>query len=88
MKHKFCFRIILLRRFFALGGTVFLLRCFTMLITSLSVPGSHLQCQASDFKFDDGENLTVFEMLETRVSRAYTIWSGLGKELNYSSLTK
>jgi sphingomyelin synthase-related protein 1 len=76
--YNFYFRMILLRRFFALGGTVFLLRCFTMLITSLSVPGSHLQCQASDHKFDDGENMTVFEMLVNRVNRAYTIWSGLG----------
>ena len=33
-----------MRRMFALTGTVFLLRCFTMLITSLSVPGVHLQC--------------------------------------------
>lgn len=43
-------RIVLLRRFFALGGTVFLLRCVTMLITSLSVPGTHLQCTSSDHK--------------------------------------
>lgn len=73
--------MILLRRFFALGGTVFLLRCFTMLITSLSVPGSHLQCQSSDHKFDDGENFNVFEMLVNRVNRAYTIWSGLGMSI-------
>lgn len=40
-KHRF----ILLRRFFALSGTVFLLRCITMIITSLSVPGIHLECK-------------------------------------------
>lgn len=77
--HKY--RIILLRRFFAMGGTVFLLRCFTMLITSLSVPGSHLQCRASDYKFDDEDNLGLIEMLSKRVSRAYTIWSGLGMSI-------
>ncbi|KAG5676374.1 hypothetical protein PVAND_006215 [Polypedilum vanderplanki] len=74
--HKY--RMILLRRFFALGGTVFLLRCFTMLITSLSVPGIHLQCQATDHKFDDRDDLTVMEMLINRVNRALEIWSGLG----------
>lgn len=46
-------RIVLLRRFFALGGTVFLLRCVTMLITSLSVPGTHLQCTSSDHKLSE-----------------------------------
>jgi len=35
---------IILRRFFALGGTIFFLRSFTMLVTSLSVPGPHLVC--------------------------------------------
>ena len=40
-----CCRFIVMRRLFALTGTVFMLRCVTMLITSLSVPGVHLQCE-------------------------------------------
>ncbi|CAF3699076.1 unnamed protein product [Rotaria sordida] len=42
MFHKYW--IVILRRFFALGGTIFFLRSITMLVTSLSVPGPHLEC--------------------------------------------
>ncbi|KAI3386922.1 hypothetical protein SNEBB_004270 [Seison nebaliae] len=39
------YRFIILRRLFSLSGTIFLLRSITMLITSLSVPGTHLSCE-------------------------------------------
>ncbi|XP_065209775.1 sphingomyelin synthase-related protein 1-like [Planococcus citri] len=71
--HKY--RFILLRRFFALCGTVFLLRCITMLITSLSVPGSHLKCSprlstyTSEYLLGD---------IVAKVAQAYTIWRNAG----------
>lgn len=67
------FRFIILRRFFALAGTVFLLRCFTMLITSLSVPGSHLKCEPRSYP--PADDLTVWGR---RLRQAYDIWSGAG----------
>ncbi|KAK4879852.1 hypothetical protein RN001_007998 [Aquatica leii] len=70
-KHRF----ILMRRFFALSGTVFLLRCVTMLITSLSVPGTHLQCRPKNFTSQDNN---VFSDVAVKVSQAYVIWSGAG----------
>ncbi|VDP12565.1 unnamed protein product [Soboliphyme baturini] len=63
-------RLILLRRFFSLTGTVFILRCITMLITSLSVPGAHLKCTAR--KSEDSY---------TRLKNALHIWYGMGMSL-------
>ncbi|XP_056655539.1 sphingomyelin synthase-related protein 1 isoform X2 [Monodelphis domestica] len=63
-------RSILLRRLCSLMGTVFLLRCFTMFVTSLSVPGQHLQCSGKLYG-------TVWEKLH----RAFAIWSGFGMTL-------
>lgn len=73
-KHRF----ILMRRFFALSGTVFLLRCITMLITSLSVPGAHLQCQPRTYPVQASSS---FEDLLMKLSQAYVIWRGAGMSI-------
>ena len=65
-KHRF----IIMRRCFAIGGTIFLLRCFTMLITSLSVPGVHLDCKPRPYG-----------TWASRLHEAYIIWSGAGMSL-------
>ncbi|KAG5879894.1 hypothetical protein JTB14_010412 [Gonioctena quinquepunctata] len=73
-KHRF----ILLRRFFALSGTVFLLRCVTMLITSLSVPGTHLQCHPRNF---NTQGTSAFADWAKKLSQAYAIWRGAGMSI-------
>lgn len=45
--HKY--RFIILRRMFSLGGTIFILRSITMIITSLSVPGIHIKCSSQRY---------------------------------------
>jgi len=64
-------RIILLRRFFAITATVFLLRCVTMFVTSLSVPGVHLKCDAR-----------VGSSMEEKLAEAWRIMSGLALSIN------
>ncbi|RCN39514.1 hypothetical protein ANCCAN_14577 [Ancylostoma caninum] len=67
-------RIIITRRMFSLVGTVFLLRCITMLITSLSVPGVHLECRAKSYG-----------SLMDKLVQAFHIWSRLGMSIQVSS---
>ncbi|KAI6243796.1 PAP2-C domain-containing protein [Aphelenchoides fujianensis] len=66
--HKY--RIVILRRQLAIFGSVYLLRCVTMLLTSLSVPGIHLECRARSF----GD-------LSQKLAQAWTIFSGAGMSL-------
>ncbi|XP_050302617.1 ceramide phosphoethanolamine synthase-like [Anthonomus grandis grandis] len=73
-KHRF----ILMRRFFSLSGTVFLLRCVTMLITSLSVPGTHLQCKPRNSVTPGASS---FDNLALKLSQAYVIWRGAGMSI-------
>uniref|UniRef100_A0A914VF15 SAM domain-containing protein n=1 Tax=Plectus sambesii TaxID=2011161 RepID=A0A914VF15_9BILA len=65
-------RVIIMRRMFSLVGTVFLLRCVTMLITSLSVPGIHLECSAK----------MAGRSLWEQLKQAFHIWSRLGMSIH------
>ncbi|GMR32515.1 hypothetical protein PMAYCL1PPCAC_02710 [Pristionchus mayeri] len=63
-------RVVIARRMFSLVGTVFLLRCITMMITSLSVPGVHLECRAKNHG-----------SLWEKMVEAYHIWSNFGMSI-------
>ncbi|KAK2173725.1 hypothetical protein NP493_851g00026 [Ridgeia piscesae] len=65
-KHRF----IIMRRLFAMSGTVFMLRCITMFITSLSVPGTHLDCHPR-----------VNDDVWAKLNRALLICRGFGMSL-------
>nr|CAH8831147.1 unnamed protein product [Trichobilharzia regenti] len=69
--HKY--RLILLRRFFVLMGTVLLLRSVTMIITSLSVPGKHLADYCSPY---------VVQNQSERLKRVLHIWLGMGMSIS------
>ncbi|EDV19410.1 uncharacterized protein TRIADDRAFT_51176 [Trichoplax adhaerens] len=62
-KHRF----VIIRRLCAIAGTVFLLRCATMFVTSLSIPGRHLECDSKT----NGDFASI-------MNRAIQIWSGFG----------
>ncbi|VDN01443.1 unnamed protein product [Thelazia callipaeda] len=64
-------RVVIMRRMFSLIGTVFLLRCVTMLITSLSVPGVHLECRSQSYG-----------TMAARLQQAYHIWSHFGMSIH------
>ncbi|XP_076834996.1 sphingomyelin synthase-related protein 1 [Brachyhypopomus gauderio] len=63
-------RSILFRRLCSLMGTVFLLRCITMFVTSLSVPGNHLQCSGK-----------MYGDMWSKLLRALEIWVGMGMSI-------
>uniref|UniRef100_T2M797 Sphingomyelin synthase-related protein 1 n=1 Tax=Hydra vulgaris TaxID=6087 RepID=T2M797_HYDVU len=63
-------RLVVFRRSCALAGTIFLFRCFTMYVTSLSVPGKHLDCSP-----------TKYGTFYNRLIRALEIFTGCGMAL-------
>ncbi|KAJ8284896.1 hypothetical protein COCON_G00037460 [Conger conger] len=62
--------LVLLLHKHSLMGTVFMLRCVTMFVTSLSVPGQHLQCSGK-----------IYGDMWAKLRRAVAIWSGFGMSL-------
>jgi len=64
-------RAIMLIRFNAIAGTVFLLRCVTMYVTALSVPGVHLKC-----------NVRVGSTLEEKMYHSWKIMMNFGLSMS------
>jgi len=64
-------RIVVIWRVSSIVGSVFLLRCVTMFVTSLSVPGLHLTCVGQ-----------VGFTVEEKLRHAWDITSGLGMAIN------
>lgn len=67
-------RAVILRRLFAIFGTVFILRCVTMFVTSLSVPGTHLSQGCMEMR-------NIPDTFESKLARAFDIAKGLGTSL-------
>lgn len=63
-KHRF----VIIRRYFSIIGTVFLLRALTMMSTTLSVPGKHL----------DNCEVRIGESWDSKFKHVLAIWRGAG----------
>eukprot|EP00756_Hemistasia_phaeocysticola_P051002 Hpha_TRINITY_DN26185_c0_g1::TRINITY_DN26185_c0_g1_i1::g.155431::m.155431 len=63
-------RVVVVWRLFSITGSVFLLRCFTMYVTSLSVPGRHLECSG-----------VIGVTLDEKMAHAMNIATGAGMSL-------
>lgn len=64
-------RMVMIRRLPVILGILFFMRCITMMGTSLSVPGSHLECETAPHR-----------TLDEKFYRAFEIVSGLGASVN------
>ncbi|KAL6055313.1 Sphingomyelin synthase-related protein 1 [Balamuthia mandrillaris] len=73
------FRMVILRRFCCITAMVFLLRCCTMFVTSLSVPGTHVKC---DHHLSGIPEDQLTNGIEDKLRAAWAIFSGLGLSVN------